>query len=350
MEGQLFDKHMPELREAFVRARFAQFDTFSRADFLERIANPEWTGFTRFDGCPALTVYIEEAWRGLVLDHELTFATPGVGKDDLVKRVGADQRDSFSAVLFALDPVADIYFPGVNDADAYPVAVTNGRVLRLAPSKTNDGIAMTIQKATVRDVLTIVNAEVSDRRPKAKMAAELMNCLAHNAAAVVRKAAERDFDEAIAVSIDGTKIVKANWVLVMPAGSSKTERRLCSQPPTGDTWLLYPGSAFTENKVRRQPDQRNYHSAGYASVHVSPSDEQGLKYFDLSSRRYARSEFINLLPRIFHTHRAKPNGQTQWLLEVHANFTGLPGLGKILYVDANDCPFPPPSGGQEIKT
>lgn len=62
--------------------------------------------------------------------------------------------------------------------------------------------------------LDVVFAEWNRLGPKAGVARHFICTAADLTIAKVRESAQRDFDEAVAVSADGTKIIKAKWMLV----------------------------------------------------------------------------------------------------------------------------------------
>ncbi|NBS41183.1 hypothetical protein EBS80_00805 [bacterium] len=264
MERQLFDKPLADLREAFVRARFAEPAMFGRADIPKWLADPEWTGIIDFDKSRAFVRSFEEVWENLERDQELArYATP-------------------------TNKIPDWMLSRVNDKMA----------------------------------LEILNAEIKGNRPNANEARAFLNRIARHAVANVRKDAERDFDEAAAVSADGTKIVKAAWVLaanVTPA--SFTE--LYPGSALIDEMELFPSAAFAERKALLRPGR------GGTRVGLSLKKSEGAIVDRFSSN--APPEMANL----------GENGS--WDYAVFACNDGTDAF-PILVIDRNLCPRLPLNG------
>ena len=310
--GQLFDKPMSELREAFVRARFAEPAMFGRADITEWLADPEWTGIINFDRSLAFARHFNEALEDLDPAEELErFATPANEIPDwMLHRV--HNKMAFKTIVKALRTgKAKIYYPWVNYVDRNPIAVLHGWVFTLAHT-TVDGSIAALKTATVRDVLEILNAEINGARPKADAARTFLNRMARTAVANAREDAERDFDEAVAVSADGTKIVKADWVVVGLQESRGKNRA-----------TLYPAEVFRNDKIW------------------------------LCNRGHERFDFSKVTPRPTATDVAALVKSVSAHNDV---FGGLGAMylhdtpyGNILFIHELHCPSPLPQGGREIR-
>ncbi len=302
----LFDKPMHELCEAFVRERFAEPAMFGRADVEEWIANPEWIGIIDFDKMPAFMRHFDKAWEGVDLCEELwRFATPAKAIPEWMH----DLVGNWTAYTAILEGIVagrgSVYYPISNDQNHFPVVMVRGMTFRIAHDK-NDDPLVAFQTASVRDVLEIVNAEVKGFRPRRNETMTFLNRCARNAIAIARKDAERDFDEAVAVSADGTKIVKAGKVLVC----------------TGDRQgLIYPASAFQCNKARLhgKTNRITLRAEGSDAVHDS-------------RLRTTVSDW------------PYPNIWNEYIV-----VDGNPSANGILIIGVVDCPEPLPAKGRKIS-
>ncbi len=310
--GQLFDKPMSELREAFVRARFAEPAMFGRADITEWLANPEWTGTINFDRSLAFRRHFNEALEDLNPAEELErSATPANEIPDwMLHRV--HNKMAFKTIVKALRTgKAKIYYPWVNYVDRNPVAVLHGWVFTLAHT-TVDGSIAALKTATVRDVLEILNAEIDGARPKADAARTFLNRMARTAVANAREDAERDFDEAVAVSADGTQIVKADWVVVIEKGYQSGR--------------LYPSTAFQQYKILIY----SFHSQRKIDIW--------------------RGDMTHFLARFMTEEKRNGRGGATYLITDQDG--QIPDFGNVYVVDTNidpqRLPSTLPDGGREI--
>jgi len=352
MERQLFDKTLPELRESFVRARFAEPKMFGRPDVLEWLADPEWVGIIDFDAMPAVVSHAEEAWRNLSLaDDLLQFATPYVGVNgDYIRRFPFGDRRVFSVLQMAIHSRSQTFFPWVNDTHAYPVSILWNEVVRLVPSATEEGPALTIHRANARDVLEIYNAEIKGAQCKANAARTFLNRIALSAVARIRKSAESDFDEAVAVSADGTKIVKAKWVIAV-----HVERN--------GKALLYPASAFWDRKILRvgkdqgcrfqrddlrEPRHLRRVAPGWHWDAKDPVDQFLCDLRQCLIRGGFEGSGKNALPsKPAPSDEVARFGYDQLLVTIPQNV--LPGVESVLVASVYHCPSPLPEGGREIS-
>lgn len=339
MAQKLFDKPMSALREAFVRARFAERKMFGREDVFEWLTNPEWTGIIDFDAMPAVVTYVEEAWKDFAPDQELErLATPTDTVPEWMHgRV--NDRAAYDAVMDSLVAGGGKnFYPWVNDVECHAVVCIRGMVLTSIPFKilgtAKREQSLHLGAATVRDVLEIISAEVKGARPRAETARKFLSRTALNAAARIRRAAERDFDEAVAVSADGTKIVKATWVVVASANAD-------------DPSWIYPSSAFRNDKIRRPKNQDNFRSRGFASSEIHSYEgleHLGTKWFPEPD---AFRRFTDDLRHHFVRRRRLGIDESQRLVWVTEHL--IRGVESVLIAMPDDCPSPLPVGGRELR-
>ncbi|MBI4435018.1 hypothetical protein HY635_04395 [Candidatus Uhrbacteria bacterium] len=254
---QLFDKPPDELREAFVRARFAQEDVFGKPDIEDWLAEQR-TGARS----PVRT------WCDLVQRNRLRFETPFdvTHLESLADRstirvlrdLGVDERGNVDACYTLIGGLDERY------ADVYAVAPDLHLVVRKRRGTPYEAIAITadlrdalknpspsytIRPATDADFLravVILGLNPTSRRSRMRERARQLLCNAlEREIAEQRAKAEADFDSAVAVSADGTKIVHADWVVV--ADWSSGDCRL----------IIFPSSVFQARKCLR-PDDRAF--------------------------------------------------------------------------------------------
>jgi hypothetical protein len=241
----LFRKPMDELREAFVRARFAETAMFGRPDIEAWLDDPtKDADVVDYQKMPIILTRPTFATTPELMSLLQEHATPaeyGELPRWLEHRIVSAEhhRASFINIIMSLQcGGARVYYPWKNTIDLPPVACIGTDIYCLkAPANALQSL-MVIDFAATRHVLEILNAEILGRRPKAESARRFLKELVRETAKDARKKAERDFDEAVAVSADGKRIMKAKWVVVVKL-------------VVGSEWgsrILYPSSAFTGNK------------------------------------------------------------------------------------------------------
>lgn len=331
MERPLFDKPMSELREAFVRARFAEPNIFGLEDIEEwlkhrpnRLSAPGEVAWR----APAFHRYIADALvaeHGLAIKTLATCATPFaeppydfIGNSVSVSRF---PRDAHLDVLQTLtNGGAKAYYSG--RALKFPVLVLNGNAYVLDHPHGHTNAVGLLRLARTSDIWLCIYAEWFAARPKAEKARA---CLLRHYRAAVKEArldAQRDFDEAVAVSADGTKIVKAQWVLVAEGSS----------PTSG---LLFQASAFRQSKIR----------CGTTIAHVNIERWQ-LEQISLDRRELTRDRFLSYM---LGSWRSWVVNETACLVSDTACRDILEPNETILFVDKNTCPSPLTEGGREIR-
>ncbi len=342
MAQELFDKTVAELREAFVRARFAEPAMFGRADIETWIDEP-----TDRSSLPWLTNgfldFLDRAWNkrlngggafqtaaGVLVESATTQSSP----PDWLLEEGMEHREDFFHPLMAIGRDGNqsrLYFPEPTQ-DFWPIVCLWPKLF-VAEYKSKHDI-FSLRPAKMRDVCMVLYGEMVARRPKAAQAERFLDEQYRQAIAAVRKSAERDFDEAVAVTTDGTKIVKAKWVVVASANAD-------------DPSWIYPSSAFLNDKIRRPKNQDNFRSRGFASseIHSYEGLEQlGTKWFPEPD---AFRRFTDDLRHHFVRRRRLGIDETQRLVWVTEHL--IRGVESVLIAMPDDCPSPLPVGDRKLR-
>lgn len=238
----LFDKPMDELREAFVRARFAEAQVFDRPDieeWLERLRGPQDVTRVAAWDAPFWNQFMALRWNGPDnrADRQASslarilrdYATP---TSEVPIQIFGDQRDETIRVLRGmLDSTTTIHHL-VGPRRLILVNSESGRTLLEGLKKDT----VVISPTTADDVVWALFQECFEGQTKAEDAFRWLKGQYSHAIGRARSLAETDFDEAVAVSADGKKIVKADEVCVVLGK---------------DRVVIYPASAFSRNKILR---------------------------------------------------------------------------------------------------
>jgi len=337
----LFKKSMDELREAFVRARFAQEDVFGRADIEEWLKSqreaerPEYDHTadesywnTLFSGDyimwaaqkNPLVVLQERATSYQTLDH---LRNPQIPSNEFPLPFEDDVLIQFiplftkfmteTRVCYGHTHGAIIVAPDmVSNPHPYTLRVeVRGRrqcELVIEPFNANP------LRASLY-VMDVLFAEWLYGRPKRERAREYLCDALADEIAKERVKAENDFNRAVAVSDDGLKIVRADKVVVIDDENNRA--------------IVFPSKAFAVNKILRSPRMRRY-----------TSSETAMRW----SRKMPFAEWVRLVGK--------------------NNFTAICGDGQIFNNDDTRqrwdgktrlmtakrfCPDPLPEGGVELK-
>lgn len=344
--GPPFDKPMPELREAFVRARFGQEDVFGRPDI------EAWFARQRRAERP-----IEHIWRRLIDAKRVQrpfhirelpdLAVPQELPRGFTIRQMADVGDPLVAMLcesvdrrrvdvLPVDERLTLFLlRGEDGAPAHAFTVTPQHNQKRRPG---DPLAYTLFVPSDKDLLQVVLSRGWSVGPK-KIATAARRLLCDGLEACIgeeRGKAEADFDTAVAVSADGTKIVHADWVIVRgvrevePSGRSRKRAR-------DPEWVrVFRGAQFHGTKILRTSGMKHgkYSSAMDASAVFNR--RIGLVLFGLNGTFGEHHKSAQLFGRVdehsFFTGEALPSGKTE----------------TFLYTTADFCPSPLPRGGVEV--
>jgi hypothetical protein len=320
MSQPLFDKPMNELREAFVRQRFAEPAVFGHADIegwlhqsTHSVDDPsnstsEWgaMGFLmhlkRDLGDAGTRTYSD--W---IRDNATALQEP---PDTFL--VGLPYARPFYALMEVLQHGGcEIYYGWSRKTTSWPVVIIDHHAY-VAEFKGPNHI-LALRPATIPDVMRIFFAEVMDNRPKRQRTLVWLQNEYTHAIANARYSAQRDFEEAVAVSADGTRIVKAGWVFVIEKDYKMGK--------------LFHASAFHENKILIS-STHNRRTVGWG---------QG------TDRDNYLSRFLTEAPNY-------TGGATFLITDPDER---IKGFGRVYVVDTNidpqRLPSPLPEGGREIR-
>ncbi len=316
MQRQLFDKPLSELREAFVRARFAEPAMFGRADIETPRQDPRelavWSTVM-----PRVGAYLEHAWDD---DRARRMARARVLRQNATAyAVSFPDWYAPGRVMSLLETLRSgggrVYFTGGEESGGVVVALRHALyVLDLPKPGGKHAVDCTLRPAAMRDVAKVLIEEIREGLPKKDEAARFLSEQIEVAIRCARQEAERDFDEAVAVGADGTKIVKASWVVV-GAAEGRTKNRA----------TLYAPEAFRVRKVllpRHGHERFNYGTADPRSKVSSDELDGFVKAVSARNNVFGGRGMLDL--------RDTPHGD-------------------ILFIDEALCPSPLPEGGRVIR-
>lgn len=346
----LFYKPMDELREAFVRGRFAQANAFGRPDVEEWLAGqreidqPELEPRPRGMDPRAWNTFRRLGWVcdiGLeaTVPTLLAYATPSdLPNLDPARHPDAEQPIQWShfvpflRVLSTAQATPVLVYYGHEAGAIVLLTDVDGTASQylLRGGDNRPGLMDTMSivpftrnlAITSEVVVDVLFAEWLYRRPKWSEARQFI-CDAFDAKICAERAkAEADFDTAVAVSADGTKICTADYVCVL-GGSEHTA-----------TDYLYPADAFRENKLLLAPRSnedtfRNTWSSQNTSVE-SVFEKRDAVTDGMYGFWWYRMEFA-------YTRSHHPKQSLLCCVD-----------GRILFVHRDQCPDPLPEGGVEM--
>lgn len=327
----LFDKSMDELREAFVRARFAEPNIFDRPDIEEWLEGQVNNLRQDVDS---------DFWKSCGfethLDHKFHSSSFNKGSEraahilrECVTAGGrqpawADPRlTSIVDVLHRADvEIFYRYLPGKFKEEPVAIIILGEKAFSvISNNDETDCEVARLDTTMVGEVIAFLMEEVCLARPKAQKALEFLLREYKLAIDKIRESAQHDFDEAVAVSANGTKIVKAKWVLV---GSD------------GENWknhvILYPAEAFHGQKIRSRGRETR--------KSINMSHLVGLDYISKEESLVA-----NLLQLLF---RNMIITRSLWNLYLKDE-TGRDIFESLYLADFQSCPSPLPQGGRKIQ-
>ncbi len=249
-ENSLFNTPMDELREAFVCARFGENQNFGNPDteaWLEGEhdpSDPEYDSSPWTTGLVPLVKAFEHEYSPseyeAVLSRAATRLERPLSWHDQLKH----GQKMLLTDLLSSHPEKVLYesacAPARGSRDI--VIVLEGSYvgcMRVNPGARTYAL---VREIAACDVVGVLLNEVRQNRPKRLKALSILTRVYRLAIQAVREQAEADFDEAVAVSPDGTKIVKANWVAVVEYAN-----------PMGSCVHIFPADRFHNQKALR-PD------------------------------------------------------------------------------------------------
>ncbi|MEK7135146.1 MAG: hypothetical protein AAB780_00370, partial [Patescibacteria group bacterium] len=249
----LFKKSVSELREGFVRGRFAEENYFGRANiekWLEKQKKARHPDVEQWNHCCSfgdrLMLFAHSRPIELLREYAepLARVPQDMGYYELDEQI--QHRAKLRPLLEGLDPKSfEVYYPYVHS----PIIIWKGEC-EAGPeafywdlSADASGRPRTIVKyeAPSPMVMDAIFATWWRHTPKAAKARELLCDLVALDIAQVRREAEADFAEAIGVTADGEKILRANIVVVVPP-----------RGVAGPTRLYRDTRVFQDNKILRR--------------------------------------------------------------------------------------------------
>lgn len=323
----LFQTPLPQLRDAFVAARFAQDDVFGRADIEQWLFKSTHRGddpnnSTTEWGAGAFIKYLEMYCGHLgartFADWIFTNATVQINPPDRFL-----SGVPYARALYATFQLGRtmLFSDWSSKHDAWPVLIIDNHafVAEFKGPRTvltpREAPIMTLREATILDVQRILLAEVMDNRPKRDRALTWLSNNYQQAIRNTRLLARADFNKAVAVSPDGTRIVKAEFVVVL--GES------CA--------TVFEGSVFRTRKAKLTYIERQRIPQG-----TTRNDAESVA--GLINGLYNDDRELYEMTRGSAADRAKlldfQNGEVSF---------------KVLIVHEDHVPSPLPDGGWEIR-
>jgi len=316
----LFDKPLSELREAFVRARFAEDNIFGRPDIeewledLRRKEDPDvgLTGVGRYE-----KLIVQHADHQLGEHYLPRYATPVTDEEEVMRCANLAQPHFCHLVLAAVRGGGELY----RNARDRPVVFISNNAFVAVPYEG-------IRAFSDQEFLGVVFAEWKLGGSKAAGARDFICNALSRAIATARQGAERDFDEACAVSADGTKIVHAKYVFVAKG-----------RVPTHGT--LFDAHTFAMHKIRC-PKILPHESI----------DRSTLEQIDMDPRKLTLDLYLGYMLRHWSFYQMGGDwmgGGGALLVNDRKCGNILPPNKTILFVNEQYCPSPLPEGGREIR-
>ncbi|MBI4433415.1 hypothetical protein HY632_01450 [Candidatus Uhrbacteria bacterium] len=252
----LFDKTMTELREAFVRNRFAQEGVFGKPDIVEWLGTeyqadrPEYhSGFSYWNQVLSLDALLNAAMGNeqALLRECATRMCP--------VHVSMDEEEFIS--LFAQFKTSAELYRGRNGSVLLPPHASGAPEeelfsLRTEPAGTGSQLVVRRRGQSPLhvsiDTADAIFTEWIVRRPRWRAARQWLCDRLSTEITKERARAEKDFDAAVAVSADGTKIALADWVVVRIEADSVAQ--------TKERLVAIPAAEFRVKKARRCDGER----------------------------------------------------------------------------------------------
>src|SRR3989338_2389923 len=332
----LFEKSYQELREAFVRARFAEDNIFGRPDIEEWLAGqrtasrPDYSTWIAFAKCPEWFNHFGLAGTPTysVLVRALS-CFPSVP----INRINAlygHQMDECCYVGRIVKLVERCRPETISMAGNSVIMSCGGEILVISlpdhsAAQDDNNISLRISSdVTSAQVLRVfIDRWASQNDERAEYARHFLCNAFGMHIAQVRGSAGLAFDTAVAVSADGTKIVHADWGVV------KTPSKQI---------IVFPASAFHAQKALRPDDSRFERMSTERLI-----DERGLGM-------WTTDEAIGKVAKL--TWNRYPVGlpdQVTSAMLLDFQTTGWKPLKQRIYMThASLCPSPLPEGGVEV--
>ncbi|MFH1430573.1 MAG: hypothetical protein ABIG71_03575 [Candidatus Uhrbacteria bacterium] len=321
----LFEKTMDKLREAFVRKRFAEIWCFGTANAARLCEQGDGPLDAELD---------EERFKALITwavrqpkDPELlyTMATciKHLSPEEAIGKLHAPVPAPLKKLLRLLDPSWAHCYPFSNfgvivfDRGDNPVTEATLRIECRTFDKVYGTAGVEVSTSVSRsDILRAMRlAAIRGDSDECRRVRGVFCTALRDAVCMERTKAEADFNRAVAVSEDGTKIIHAGKVVVF-GGSERN--------PTD---LLFDASVFIEQKCLRVGNPPKHLNNALGALPISTMIEA---LSGTSTQRYTEITAYT---------RAQP--QRQFLLCCKD--------GRILFVHRDQAPDPLPEGGVELR-
>jgi len=314
----LFDKPIDELRKAFVRARFGQKNVFGREDIEvwlssqyhsepgESVPDRSETGFGVF------MLELVSSLKGADLVEGLSVYA-GIWLDDIWR---ARSREAAGEDMF--------FIQGILLAQPYSTFCAfeeTGPIIILQSESQDKRLAFYFKDNTMSpvDEEVVIDAIFAKWRNKNfEKAKDFVYEACKKMIEQERKKAEDDFDRAVAVNADGTKIVHADEVLVINGHSQL---------------LVFPAEVFRQNKISRAgmlyEHYPEYSSADWNEAKTCAREGYNV-YGWLYKHWLKRRADFNISHFIAYLHPDLFDGKTRFITQLEF------------------CPRPLPEGGVEV--
>ncbi len=244
--GALFQLSYDELREAFVRGRFAEEQHFRFPCIEDWLARQRRMGTFPDDGFWDRLIDLEDM--PSMMNEHTSVVLRQYAQDSRRIPVGKFEKggstmywqdiDPLLTLLFK-NPQARIYFG--REALVIVCYLYRGKITWLCAFdgiESKPGLDVRIRPVDAQDVMSCIYASWMRGGPKSLPAQNLLCKRLTELVAKVRQQAESDFDSAVAVSADGLKVLPADKVIVYD----------------GQTVYAYGPGAFRERKILRTVD------------------------------------------------------------------------------------------------
>ncbi|MBU0645884.1 hypothetical protein KJ611_00170 [Patescibacteria group bacterium] len=271
----LFTKSYEELREAFVRNRFAEetnFGCYNVEQIVVQQSNVEQPNATFWNNCRIQLSWIIKEDNYDVLKKFAVPINPAHSQYQLWCRENLTQNKFSPLWNFLIEHEAKIYLTG-----SVPIFIFTSSHEKAIFFPNSKGEPATPNAIMIVDALLWSWQNRTD--PKHKARTFLVNELQHSIK-TIRQQASDDFNSAVACSEDGTRIITATEVIVVEK----------------DRFLLYPETPFLQQKIMLSDTGRQHREAFYCAI--AKSDQLFLTdigYLEENDRK------INFLSWLEHT-------------------------------------------------
>lgn len=345
----LFQKTPEELREAFVRSRFAETSMFGQHDIVEWIERERQAKRPHIPEEP--TVPLVSQWQRLTGSDLLHVTDPQAAV--VLLSHGATPVGNFGIEQTAprignWGPFSQMLGTHVDGARVYVgyhafVILELGTLLYI--QRIMRGIERGVEEEglisrpfelnmeyTSRAVADVLLGEWARGRPRMQQAREALCDSIEHRVRKERVKAEHDFDTAVAVSADGTKIVNADLVVVVPV--PKDDRGWFIDAMCARSLPMWPASAFTDKKILRSNHMLR-------SEFPKPGEMWGFNFpGEVPTHESAVKAGYHVARRETH--------EFNHCRQIYCEMRLPSGMQRLFFTAPNFCPSPLPEGGVEV--